>query len=148
MGRDREPPWDAAHARRDTTPRRSGSSLGPLGATGGWGAFSLIFSLTQSDVVCRRQVSTDCLGKPEGAPSPRPATAGEQISPTEPTTVLELTAQEMAVARLAAHGHTNAEIGSTLFISSNTVDYHLRKVFQKLGISSRRQLRDRLDDVS
>jgi len=73
-GRDREPPRDAADARRDTTPRRSGSSLGPLGASGGWGAFSLIFFLTQSDVACRRQASTDCPGKPEGAPAPRPAT--------------------------------------------------------------------------
>jgi len=68
------------------------------------------------------------------------AASGEAARKRIVEPVVELTAQEAQVARLARDGLSNPEIGARLFISARTVQYHLSKVFTKLGISSRSQL--------
>jgi DNA-binding CsgD family transcriptional regulator len=73
---------------------------------------------------------------------------GETVRKRTVETLDELTPQELQVARLAAGGQTNSEIGVQLFLSHRTVEWHLSKVFGKLGISSRKQLRSALSDVA
>jgi DNA-binding CsgD family transcriptional regulator len=71
---------------------------------------------------------------------------GEKVRKRSPDTRDELTPQEEQIARLARDGLSNPEIGAQLFVSARTVEWHLRNVFFKLGITSRRQLRTALPE--
>jgi DNA-binding NarL/FixJ family response regulator len=65
---------------------------------------------------------------------------GETVRKRSAETRDELTPQEEQIVRLARDGLSNPEIGAQLFLSSRTVEWHLRKVYMKFGISSRREL--------
>jgi DNA-binding CsgD family transcriptional regulator len=67
------------------------------------------------------------------------ATGEQPRSVTAPSSLL--TGQERQIARLAGEGLSNPEIGARLFISPRTVEWHLHKIFAKLNVSSRKQLR-------
>jgi DNA-binding CsgD family transcriptional regulator len=67
---------------------------------------------------------------------------GEKVRKRNVDTLTELTPQEDHIARLARDGHTNPEIAAELFLSARTVEWHLRKVFDKLGITSRKGLKE------
>ena len=70
--------------------------------------------------------------------------SGETLDPRRPDARDKLTAQELQIAQLAARGLSNREIGERLFLSHRTIGSHLYRIFPKLGVTSRAQLRDAL----
>jgi DNA-binding CsgD family transcriptional regulator len=75
------------------------------------------------------------------------AATGETVRKRAVQAPRTLTPQEAHIARLARDGRTNPEIGARLFLSARTVEWHLRKVFTKLGIGSRHELKAALEQL-
>ena len=73
--------------------------------------------------------------------------AAAGLRPSTDGAALDLTLQELAVARLVATGRTNAEVGGELFITSRTVAFHLSNIYAKAGISTRRDLAHRFPEL-
>ena len=65
------------------------------------------------------------------------AASGETARRRDPTTLDDLTPQELQIARLLADGRTTREAAAALFLSPKTIEYHLRSVYRKLGVNSR-----------
>jgi ATP/maltotriose-dependent transcriptional regulator MalT len=74
------------------------------------------------------------------------AATGETVRRRTVESSGNLTAQETHIARLAVEGLTNSEIGDAVFLSARTVEWHLRKVYSKLGVQTRRDLRQSLPE--
>jgi DNA-binding CsgD family transcriptional regulator len=72
---------------------------------------------------------------------------GEKVRKRAKKSPGTLTAQEIVIARLAVDGRTNAEIGAQLFLSARTIEWHMRHIFTKLGVGSRRELPGTLFDA-
>jgi DNA-binding CsgD family transcriptional regulator len=74
--------------------------------------------------------------------------SGETVRRRDPSAWAQLSPQELQIAQLAAEGLSNREIGEQLYLSHRTVESHLYRLFPKLGVTSRAQLRDALDPAS
>ncbi len=116
--------------------------LGPGLAGGDHGPGPALGQPGAEVVGVERRVGDDAPGGEALAERARPAltATGASARRRVVATLDELTAQEAQIARLAGERLTNPEIGTQLFLSPRTVEWHLRKVFTKLGVSARREL--------
>ena len=76
------------------------------------------------------------------------AASGETLRRRDPSTIDELTPQELQIALLLAGGKTTRETAAALFLSPKTIEYHLRHVYLKLGTHTREELRHALHDAT
>jgi DNA-binding CsgD family transcriptional regulator len=96
-------------------------------------AHGLLTGLGAAPYLARVEADLAATGMPVAIP--------RQASPSRQASPLDLTGREADVVALVAKGMTNTEVASELYVSTHTVEYHLRNVFAKLGINSRRELR-------
>jgi DNA-binding CsgD family transcriptional regulator len=104
--------------------------------------------MTQSRAPLREAAETfDALGLLRHAERARRElrASGETVRRRDPGAWAQLSPQELQIAQLAAEGLSNREIGEQLYLSHRTVESHLYRLFPKLGVTSRAQLRDALD---
>jgi len=104
--------------------------------------------MTQSRAPLREAAETfDALGLLRYAERARRElrASGETVRRRDPGAWAQLSPQELQIAQLAAEGLSNREIGEQLYLSHRTVESHLYRLFPKLGVTSRAQLRDALD---
>jgi DNA-binding CsgD family transcriptional regulator len=107
--------------------------------------------MTQSRAPLREAAETfDALGLVRYAERARRElrASGETVRRRDPSAWAQLSPQELQIAQLAAEGLSNREIGEQLYLSHRTVESHLYRLFPKLGVTSRAQLRDALDPAS
>jgi DNA-binding CsgD family transcriptional regulator len=107
--------------------------------------------MTQSRAPLREAAETfDALGLLRYAEQARRElrASGETVRQRDPGAWAQLSPQELQIAQLAAEGLSNRQIGERLYLSHRTVESHLYRVFPKLGITSRAQLRDALEEAS
>ena len=100
---------------------------------------------TPASSCARRSRPSSGSGRSRGRTRPRPSSRrpGRRRDGATPSTLDELTPQELQIARLLADGKTTREAAAAVFVSPKTVEYHLRHVYRKLGIHSREELAER-----